>query len=63
MQIVINQADFKRLSAGTQKELIEQFSGRKLPDSEIPKRRTDLYWRRPVDPDRVRTLRAALASS
>ena len=49
MQIVINQADFKRLTAGTQKELLEQLSGSKLPGSGAPKRRAELYWRRPVD--------------
>lgn len=49
MQIVINETDFKRLSSGTQKELIEQLSGKKAAGSEAPKRRTELYWRRPVD--------------
>ncbi len=49
MQIVINQADFKRLSAGTQKELLEQLSGSKPSSATAPKRRAELYWRRPVD--------------
>ncbi|MDH3473343.1 MAG: hypothetical protein OEM59_06600 [Rhodospirillales bacterium] len=49
MQIVINQADFKKLSPGTQQELLEQLSGARLPGTGAGKRRTSLHWRRPVD--------------
>lgn len=49
MRIVIEQTDFQRLSAGTQDELIEQLTGRKLAPAARGKRRTALYWRRPVD--------------
>ncbi len=49
MNIVIDQADFRRLSPRTQRELIEKLAGKAMTE---PKRRgsgTKLFWRRPVD--------------
>ena len=46
---VDEQTDFRRLSVGTQKEIIEQLTGRKLTPAARGKRTTPLYWRRPVD--------------
>jgi hypothetical protein len=49
MQIVIDQADFRRLSPKTQREIIEQLAGRDLAQTTRRGRGTHLYWRRPVD--------------
>lgn len=49
MNGVIDQADFRRLSPRTQRELIEKLAGKAMTE---PKRRrsgTKLFWRRPVD--------------
>ncbi len=49
MRIVIEQSDFRRLSAGTQKELIEAFAGQALGAAEAPKKPGKLLWRQPMD--------------
>ncbi len=49
MNIVIEQADFRRLSPGTQQEIIEQLAGRSLTQHETHGHRARLFWRRPVD--------------
>ena len=49
MQILMNQSEFRRLSPATQREIIEQLSGKKVMQSERRKRITKLYWRKPVE--------------
>ena len=49
MRIVIEQSDFRRLSAETQKELIEAFAGKGLGGTELAKRQSKLLWRQPTD--------------
>jgi hypothetical protein len=49
MQIVIEQSDFRRLSAETQKELIEAIAGKELGVAEPAKKESKLLWRRPTD--------------
>lgn len=49
MNIVIEQADFRRLSPRTQQEIIEQLTGRPLTQRDASGRRERLFWRRPVD--------------
>lgn len=49
MNIVIEQADFRRLSPGTQQEIIEQLTGKPLAQPEASGRHARLFWRRPVD--------------
>lgn len=49
MNIVIEQADFRRLSPRTQQEIIEQLTGKPLAQRETSGRRKRLFWRRPVD--------------
>jgi hypothetical protein len=49
MQIVIEQSDFRRLSAETQKELIEAFAGKELGVTEPAKKQSKLLWHRPTD--------------
>lgn len=51
MNIVIEHTEFRRLSSGTQKEILEQLSGRKIDESGRAGRavHTKLSWRRPVD--------------
>jgi hypothetical protein len=48
MQIVIDQAEFRRLSPRTQREIIEQLAGGNLTQT-TRRRGAKLYWRRPVD--------------
>ncbi len=50
MQIVIDRADFRRLSPATQRELLEQLAG-KAPEAAAPKRAEakGLRWRVPYD--------------
>ncbi len=47
MRIVIEQADFRRLSAETQRELIEAFAGK--GKAAAPKKPGKLLWRQPMD--------------
>jgi hypothetical protein len=49
MRIVIEQSDFRRLSAETQKELIEAFSGMPLVAARPAKTQSKLLWRQPTD--------------
>ena len=49
MRIVIEQTDFRRLSAGTQKELIAAFTGKTQAAAEAPKKAGKLLWRQPMD--------------
>lgn len=49
MNIVIEQADFRRLSPRTQQEIIEMLTGKPSTRRETSGRRARLYWRRPVD--------------
>jgi len=49
MNIVIEQADFRRLSPRTQQEIIETLTGKPSTRREVPGRRARLFWRRPVD--------------
>ena len=49
MQIVIGQSEFRRLSPGTQKELLEHLAGGRLPREIRGRQSTELHWRKPVD--------------
>ena len=49
MRIVIEQTDFRRLSAGTQRELIQAFTGKAPVAAEVPKKPGKLLWRQPMD--------------
>ncbi len=49
MRIVIEQSDFRRLSAETQKELIEAFAGKAPVAAEPAKKQSKLLWRQPTD--------------
>jgi hypothetical protein len=49
MNIVIDQADFRRLSPRTQRELIEKLAGKAMSESKRPRSGAKLFWRRPVD--------------
>ena len=49
MRIVIEQSDFRRLSAETQKELIEAFAGKALIAAAPVKTQGKLLWRQPMD--------------
>lgn len=49
MKIVIEKADFRRLSPQTQEEIIETLTGKLSARREAPGRRARLFWRRPVD--------------
>jgi hypothetical protein len=49
MQIVIDEADFQRLSPKTQREIIEQLAGRDLSQDGRRGRGANLFWRRPGD--------------
>ncbi len=49
MRIVIEQTDFRRLSAGTQRELIAAFTGKTQAAAEAPKKAGKLLWRQPMD--------------
>ncbi len=49
MRIVIEQSDFRRLSAETQRELIEAFTGKAPVAAEAPKKPAKLLWRQPMD--------------
>jgi hypothetical protein len=49
MNIVIDQTDFRRLSPRTQREIIEQLSGRTMSDPARRRSGAKLFWRRPVD--------------
>jgi hypothetical protein len=49
MRIVIEQSDFRRLSAETQKELMEAFAGKTLVAAPSMKKQGKLLWRQPMD--------------
>ena len=49
MRIVIEQSDFRRLSAGTQNELIEAFTGMAPVAGHSAKKPAKLLWRQPMD--------------
>ncbi len=49
MNIVIDQADFRRLSPRTQRELIERLAGRAMVEPKRRRSSAKLFWRRPVD--------------
>ena len=49
MRIVIEQSDFQRLSAETQKELIEALAGKPLIAAPAAKKQGKLLWRQPMD--------------
>ncbi len=49
MHIVIEQSDFRRLSAETQKELIEAFAGKALGVAQPAKKQGKTLWRHPMD--------------
>ncbi len=59
MRLVIEQSDFRRLSAQTRNELIEAFTGKSLaapqpakssaPKSSVPKSSVKALWREPMD--------------
>jgi len=50
MRIVIEQSEFRRLSVGTKREIIEALAGRDLlPPPELEKKRENLLWREPFD--------------
>ncbi|MEM7226328.1 MAG: hypothetical protein AAF495_25355 [Pseudomonadota bacterium] len=59
MNIVIEQADFRRLSPQVQQEILEQLTGRKATDAARSGRgaRTQLHWRKPVDLTPAQTLK------
>lgn len=49
MRIVIEQTDFRRLSAGTQRELIQAFTGMAPVAVTVSKKPGKLLWRQPMD--------------
>ncbi len=49
MRLVIEQSDFRRLSAQTRKELLEAFTGKSLPAPEPAKPSAKALWREPMD--------------
>ena len=49
MRLVIEQSDFRRLSAQTRKELIEAFTGKSLPAPQPAKSSAKALWREPMD--------------
>ncbi len=49
MRLVIEQSDFRRLSAQTRKELIEAFTGKDLPAPRPAKPSGRALWREPMD--------------
>ena len=49
MHIVIEQSDFRRLSAETQRELIEAFAGKAPIAAGVPKKPGKLLWHQPMD--------------
>ncbi len=49
MRIVIEQSDFRRLSAETQKELLETFAGKGVVFPPSGKKPAKLLWRQPMD--------------
>ena len=49
MRLVIEQSDFRRLSAQTRKELIEAFTGKSLPAPQPSKSSGKALWREPID--------------
>ncbi len=49
MRIVIEQSDFRRLSAETQKELIEAFTGKASIAAQPAKKQGKLLWHQPMD--------------
>ncbi len=49
MRIVIEQSDFRRLSAETRRELLDAFAGKAPVAAEAPKIRGKLLWRQPMD--------------
>ena len=62
MRLVIEAADFRRLSKSTQRELIETFAGdslaaRRLPRPRETAKRASYDWRRPVDLSHDLTIR------
>ncbi len=49
MRIVIEAADFRRLSAGTQSELLELLAGKRIADVAKTAKKPSVNWRHPVD--------------
>lgn len=49
MRLVIEQSDFRRLSAQTRNELIEAFTGKDLPAPRPAKSSAKALWREPMD--------------
>ena len=49
MRLVIEQSDFRRLSAQTRNELLEAFTGKSLPAPEPAKSPAKALWREPMD--------------
>ncbi len=49
MRLVIEQSDFRRLSAQTRKELLEAFTGKSLPAPRPAKPSGKALWREPMD--------------
>ncbi len=49
MRLVIEQSDFRRLSAQTRQELIEAFTGQSLPAPRPAKSSAKALWREPMD--------------
>ncbi len=49
MRIVIEAADFRRLSAGTQSELLELLAGKRIAEVAKTAKKPSVSWRQPVD--------------
>lgn len=49
MRLVLDEKDYRRLSAGTQKELIEVLAGKRVVDLKSASTKTSMGWDRPVD--------------
>lgn len=49
MRLVLDQNDFRRLSAGTRKELIEVLTSKRVTNSKTAAKKTSSSWDRPID--------------
>ena len=65
MRIVIEEADFRRLSASTQSELLEILAGKRIAEVAKIAKKPSFNWRRPVDltPDLAAKLMHGLAEN
>ncbi len=65
MRIVIEEADFRRLSARTQSELLEMLAGKRIAEVAKTAKKPSYSWRRPIDltPDLAVKLMHGLAEN